>query len=116
MKRYLGSLLIVGFCLVTCTSNPNGSLSKAQGYIAEGKKAEALKELKAILELETDQEKVLEASRVGSHLAHFQLKEYNAASEFYLYLANYSPSLEEKTSSLKYLVQILIDHSRDYER
>lgn len=84
--------------------------------MAGGERAEALQELKDILDKDTNQVVTVEAARIGAPLAHFQLKNYDAAIEFYLYLANYSPALEEKVSSLKYLTQIYMDHSRDYER
>lgn len=116
MNFLVRSLLVVGFFLIGCTAKSNGSISKAQSLIQSGNRAEGLTELLLILNNEMNQEKVLEASRLGAQLAHFQLRQYKAASDFYLYLANYSPSLEEKTTSLKYLVQILIDHTRDYER
>lgn len=92
------------------------SIEDVQSKLARGEKAEALQELENILEKDTNQAVTVEAARIGAPLSHFQLKNYDAAIQFYLYLANYSPLLDEKISSLKYLTQILMDHSRDYER
>ncbi|MCP5756873.1 hypothetical protein NL335_27845, partial [Klebsiella pneumoniae] len=67
------------------------------------------------MDLETDETMLLEIARFGAQLAHFQQRDYPAATKFYRYIANYSNNSEEQLTSLKYLGLIYFDHLKDFQ-
>ncbi len=109
--------LVLVSALFGCTpSFQRWQFSSAVNLVEEKKYPAAVDRFSRVMKRAPDQPVALEASRRGSKIAEFELKDYSKAAEFYRHLVMHSPDPKERVNAQKSLAEIYFQKLMNYDQ
>lgn len=111
------------FCLLSLVvltqchfSSLSSDFREGKEDVAEKRYPAAVKKLERVIRRDPEGELGVEAARLAAKVAHYEIKDYKKAIEFYNHLVNYSGVDAERKESQKRIAEIYFENLNEYKK